>query len=482
MPSSPKLLLIDDDAGITASLRQVFGEEGYAVTVAVRGDEGLRVAGEQAFDVVLTDVRLPGLDGLEVVTRLHRSQPRLPIIVMTAHGTTDTAIEATKRGAYDYLLKPFEIPELLDILGRAVRSHRLMAAPVSLGGEPTPGKDTIIGSSRPMQAIFKEIGRVAARPVPVLIRGETGTGKELVARAIYQYSDRAAQPFIAINCAAIPATLLESELFGHERGSFTGAEQRRIGRFEQAHGGTLFLDEIGDLSADTQVKLLRVLQEGTIQRVGGKETIPVDVRVLAATHRDLETAVATKAFREDLLYRLNVVTLTLPPLARRPEDIPELVAYFLRRYGHELGVEEPAIQPDALEALARHAWPGNVRELENTVRRALLLSRGYPIGADTAAAAIVPVAATATEAAAGLPLPEQIAAWLAAAREGKMTDVHRRTVAGAERILFAQALALAGGNLTRVAEWLGISRVTLREKLTAVGLRGRTADDGVREG
>jgi nitrogen regulation protein NR(I) len=472
MNTFPKLLLIDDDAGITASLRQVFSGESYMVTVAARGDEGLRVASEHSFDVVLTDVRLPGMDGLELVTRLHRAQPHLPIIVMTAHGTTDTAIEATKRGAYDYLLKPFEIPELLEILNRAVRSHRLMAAPVSLGDEPALDRDAIIGSSRPMQAIFKEIGRIAARPVPVLIRGETGTGKELIARAIYQYSDRASQPFIAINCAAIPATLLESELFGHERGAFTGAEQRRIGRFEQAHGGTLFLDEIGDLSADTQVKLLRVLQEHTIQRVGGKESVPVDVRVLAATHRDLEAAVATKSFREDLLYRLNVVTLALPPLAQRPEDILALVTYFLRRHGHELGVEEPAIQPDALTALARHTWPGNVRELENTVRRALLLSRGYPIGADTVAAAIAPATPSAPAPDLGLPLPEQIAQWLEEARNGKVTDVYRRTITSAERTLLTQALAL-GGNLTRVAEWLGISRVTLREKLTAAGLRNR---------
>lgn len=466
-----RLLLIEDDAVAADSLRQVFCEEGYAVTVAARGDEGLRLATESDFEVVLSDVRMPGLDGLELVRRLHHSNPRLPVILMTAHGTTDVAIEATKRGAYDYLLKPFDMPELLETVEKAVRSHRLTAGPVALGGE-VPVADAIIGSSRAMQAIFKEIGRVAARPVPVLIQGATGTGKELIARAIFQHSDRAQGPFIAVNCAAIPETLLESELFGHERGAFTGAEARRIGRFEQAHGGTLFLDEIGDMTPGTQVKLLRVLQEKAIQRVGGKDLIPVDVRILAATHRDLETAVAAHQFREDLLYRLNVVTLSLPPLEHRREDIPALVSYFLHRYGAELGVPDPAIQPEALEALRQRAWPGNVRELENTVRKALLLSRGYPIDAGIIQSALVPGAssspATGGE---GLPTSQQVGQWLEAARRGELTDVYRRVIERVERELFAQAFALAEGNLTRAAAWLGITRLTLREKLTSFGLR-----------
>jgi nitrogen regulation protein NR(I) len=472
MKEGSRLLLIEDDAVAAASLRQVFCEEGYAVTVASRGDEGLRLAAEGDFEAVLSDVRMPGLDGLELVSRLHRSHPRLPVILMTAHGTTDVAIEATKRGAYDYLLKPFDMPELLEAVEKAVRSHRLSAGPVALGSEVPAGKDAIIGSSRAMQAIFKEIGRVAARPVPVLIRGATGTGKELIARAIFQHSDRAQGPFIAVNCAAIPETLLESELFGHERGAFTGAEARRIGRFEQAHGGTLFLDEIGDMAPGTQVKLLRVLQEKAIQRVGGKDLIPVDVRVLAATHRDLEAAVAAHQFREDLLYRLNVVTLTLPSLEQRPEDIPALVSYFLHRHGADLGVEEPAIRPEALELLGRHTWPGNVRELENTVRKALLLSRGYAIDAGMIQSALAPgaspAAATGGE---GLPSAQQIGQLLEAARRGELSDVHRRVIERVERELLAQAMALAEGNLTRAAAWLGITRLTLREKLAAFGLR-----------
>jgi nitrogen regulation protein NR(I) len=461
-----RLLLIEDDEVAAASLGQVLSEEGYAVKVAGRGDAGLRLAVDGGYDVILTDLRMPGIDGLELVARLHRSHPRLPVILMTAHGTTDTAIEATKRGAYDYLLKPFDMPELLEAVEKAVRSHRLTAGPVVLGSEASSGKDAIIGASRSMQAIFKEIGRIAARPVPVLIRGETGTGKELIARAIFQHSGRGEKPFIAVNCAAIPETLLESELFGHERGAFTGADARRIGRFEQADGGTLFLDEIGDMTPGTQVKLLRVLQEKTIQRVGGNEPIAVDVRILAATHRDLEAAVATKEFREDLLYRLNVVTLTLPSLEHRPEDIPALTTYFLHRHGTDLGVPDPAIRAEALELLQRRAWPGNVRELENTVRKALLLSRGYPIDAEIIQQAVAPAADDAA-----LPLAQQVSRLLDAAKRGEHGDVHRRVLEWAERELFAQALALADGNLTRAAAWLGITRFTLREKLAAFGLR-----------
>ena len=279
---------------------------------------------------------------------------------MTAHGTTETAIEATKRGACDYLLKPFEADELLDMVASAVASSRLMSDPVDMG-EGKPENSAIIGNSRAMQAIYKEIGRVAATPATVLIRGATGTGKELIARAIYQHSRRADKPFIAVNCAAIPDTLLESELFGHERGAFTGAQGRRIGRFEQASGGTLFLDEIGDLNPNTQGKLLRVLQEGCIQRLGSEADISVDVRVLAATHRDLDAAIKEGEFREDLMHRLSVVSIILPQLDQRTEDIPSLAKYFIQRYGKDRGVEAPSVQQEALTFLQNQKWPGNVR-------------------------------------------------------------------------------------------------------------------------
>src|SRR5207247_4647240 len=337
--------------------------------------------GATAFDVVLTDLRLPGLGGLELVRLLHDVQPRLPIILMTAHGTIETAIEATKLGAYDYLQKPFEMEHLLALLQKAVHASRLMRERVDLGDAPA-SRTALVGASRAMQEVCKEIGRVAAKPVTVLVRGETGTGKELVARALYQYSDRANAPFVAVNCAAIPETLLESELFGHERGAFTGADMRGIGRFEQANGGTLFLDEIGDLSLSTQAKLLRVLQEKCIQRLGGKETISVNVRVIAATHRDLETAIKEKLFREDLFYRLSVVIIAVPSLRLRPEDIPILVKYFIQRYSVELGIPQASIQAEAVQLLQSQTWPGNVRELENVVRQTWLLARGYVIGAE----------------------------------------------------------------------------------------------------
>src|SRR5438045_3929191 len=304
MKSRPKILLIEDDSSIVGGLKKELQAEGYEVAVATRGDNGLAQAKAQPFDVVITDLKMPGLSGLELVEQLHASKPKLPIILMTAFGTTETAIEATKLGAYDYLLKPFDMAELLDLIAKAAACNRLMSEPVVIGGGAISAgvrsdQSAIIGESRAMQAVYKEIGRVAATAVTVLIRGETGTGKELVARAIYQHSSRAAQPFIAVTCAAIPETLLESELFGHERGAFTGAHARRIGRFEQANYGTLLLDEIGDLSLSTQVKLLRVLEEKYIQRVGGNEKIPVDVRVVAATHRDLESAMKERQFRED---------------------------------------------------------------------------------------------------------------------------------------------------------------------------------------
>jgi DNA-binding NtrC family response regulator len=385
---------------------------------------------------------------------------------MTAHGTTETAIEATKLGAFDYVLKPFEMPHLLDIISNAVAASRLMSDVVGIGAAQA-ARSAIVGNSRVMQELYKEIGRVAATPVTVLIRGETGSGKELVARAIYHHGDRATGPFIAVNCAAVPETLLESELFGHERGAFTGADARRIGRFEQATGGTLFLDEIGDMTPGTQAKLLRVLQERCIQRVGGKEQIPVDVRILAATHRDLEAAITAKEFREDLFFRLSVVTIRLPALSHRTEDIPELVNFFLQRYGAELGIASPAIQPEAISLLQAQPWPGNVRQLENVIRQGLLLSRGYPISREH----IQHVLAKAHTggASSSHTVASYIAELLAEAQRGDSGDLRARVMEEIERELFAQAIQLAEGNQARAARWLGVTRLTLREKLLHFG-------------
>ena len=476
MTSTPRLLLIEDDCSLAAALDSVLTAEGYHVTTSSRGDTGCELAVKEEFAVVLTDLRLPGLGGLDVVRRLHGAQPARPIILMTAHGTTETAIEATKLGAYDYLLKPFEMEELIDLISRAVTSSRQASSRVELGGGPG-AKEAIIGQSRAMQAIYKEIGRIAARPVTVLIRGETGTGKELIARALHQHSDRSRGPFVAVNCAAIPETLLESELFGHERGAFTGAVERRIGRFEQAAGGTLFLDEIGEMGASTQAKLLRVLQERVIQRVGGRETIPVDVRLLAATHVNLEAAIATKDFREDLFYRLNQVTVSLPPLRERPEDLAALISHFLRKHGETMGVPIPTALPEAVELLRSHHWPGNVRELENAVRQALLLSRGYPLNAGHVREVLLKMGKpTGGEHSA---LDKLVTETLQAAQRGEVEDAYSVLIQLVERELFTQAIRLAEGNQAKAARWLGISRVTMREKLRQFGLKdAREPDSG----
>lgn len=466
---SPKnhLLLIEDDPSLAAALATVLSAEGFSVEIARRGDDGCRRAAQEAFDVILTDLRLPGLGGLEVIRRLHVQQPGTPILLMTAHGTTETAIEAMKEGAFDYLLKPFEMEDLIAATTRALASRRLRpngAAPTV----PSPVPSALIGNSRPMQEVYKEIGRVATKPVTVLIRGETGTGKELIARALYAHGDRSRGPFIAVNCAAIPETLLESELFGHERGAFTGAIERRIGRFEQADHGTLFLDEIGEMGASTQAKLLRVLQERSFQRIGGRDPIPLDVRIIAATHVDLEAAILAKTFREDLFYRLNQVSLFLPPLRDRPEDIPLLALHFAHKHGESLGFKSPAIHPDAVRVLCDHPWPGNVRELENVVRQALLRTGGYPI-------ADIDVREVLSKATRNAMTPEtlqgMVTETLASAERGEISNVYDRLVGLLDFEVLSQAMVRAGGNQAQAARWLGISRVTLREKLRIHGLK-----------
>jgi len=474
MKAPAKILLIEDDLSIASALRHVLSQEGHQLDAEERGDSGLKRAQEGQFDLVITDLRLPGLNGLDLVRQLHGAKPRLPIILVTAHGTTETAIEATKYGAYDYLLKPFEMTELLDLVRKAVASSRLMSDPVQWG-EGDPRHDAIIGNSRAMQAIYKEIGRIANKPVTVLIRGETGTGKELIARAIYQHGNRAEAPFVAVNCAAIPENLLESELFGHERGAFTGADARRIGRFEQAQHGTVFLDEIGDLSPGTQVKLLRALQERTLQRVGGKETIAIDVRIIAATHRDLERAMLQKQFREDLFYRLSVAVIQVPPLRERAEDVPDLARYFLRKHGPDFGVADPSILPEAVQFLQVQPWPGNVRELENVVRKALLLAQGFTITAEHIRS-IMTARGPSLVAGSQQSLREQAAELLACAQRGEVADPHARLLDAAEREIFSQAIQLAKGNQAKAARWLGVSRLTMREKLTQFGIHPSQED------
>ena len=476
MNFAARILLIEDDASLASNLCDVLTEDGFEVTVCNRGDEGLSRASNEEHDVVLTDLRLPGLGGLELVRQVHDTQPRLPVVLMTAHGTIETAIEATKLGAYDYLQKPFEMRALITVLQRAADAGRLMREPVTLPDASAAGRTALVGNSRAMQEVYKEIGRIAARPITVLIRGETGTGKELIARAVYQHSTRAKAPFIAINCAAIPENLLESELFGHERGAFTGADQRRIGRFEQANRGTLFLDEIGDLPVNTQVKLLRVLQQQTFQRVGGTEVISVDVRVIAATHRNLEGMIRQGKFREDLFHRLNVVCLQLPPLRERRQDIPLLIQHFLTKFAGDFGIANPTISSEALAILQAHSWPGNVRELENMTCRLLLAARGLSIDADAVRETLAVPHAESTPA--GVSFTAYASDLLARASKGELQDAHARMLAEAEREVLTQAITLAEGNQAKAARWLGLARLTLREKLKHLGLHpgGAEAD------
>jgi nitrogen regulation protein NR(I) len=471
-----RICLIDDDASAREALGRVLIGEGYEVIGYSDGESGLAAALEEDFDCVLTDLRMPGVTGIELIDTLSKELPNLPVVLMTAHGTTETAIESTRRGAFDYLLKPFEMEELLSVVTRAARAGKRSHEKVALGAESSR-EMALIGQSRAMQGVYKEIGRLAGKPVSIMILGETGTGKELVARALWQHGDRQGKAFVAVNCAAIPANLLESELFGHERGAFTGADSRRIGRFEQADGGTLFLDEIGDLSLETQAKLLRVLQERVIARVGGRESIPVDVRVLAATHRDLHVLLAEGKFREDLWYRLNVAVIALPPLRERCEDIPALVRCFVSRHGPDLG-GVAAVQPAALKFLSAQPWAGNVRELENAVKRMLLVAHGYAITVDLARTALMqgPSFGAAAEMA-GRTLSALCEEALTNARRDPGLGAITTVLSAVEHELLAQAHALTSGNITQMAQLLGWSRLTVREKLKLHGLRHKSAGE-----
>src|SRR6266568_693039 len=373
-----KLLLIDDEADVQYSFQRTFDSPEIELTTASSGEEGLKLVPKLKPDLVIMDVRMGGITGLETLRRIRQMDSKLLVILMTAYGTTQTAIEAMKLGAYDYLLKPFDVPRLKEIVGNALKAARDMKQVVSY--QPLLEKEDyelgIVGRTEPMQQVFKLIGQLAASDATALLTGESGTGKELVARAIYHHGQRSQQPFSAVNCAAIPEQLLESELFGHERGAFTGATLQRIGKFEQCNGGTLFLDEIGDMTPATQTKILRVLQSGTFERVGGNQPLKVDVRIIAATNKALEQAVAARQFREDLFYRLNVVRIQIPPLRERREDIRLLVNYFLKKFARDQHHNPKSITSAVIKALEQYHWPGNVRELENVIRRALVVAKG----------------------------------------------------------------------------------------------------------
>ncbi|MFH1083377.1 MAG: sigma-54 dependent transcriptional regulator [Pseudomonadota bacterium] len=469
------ILIIDDDDQLRISFEKLLTEEGYTIQCAPSGEAGLRLIRAQVPDLVILDMRLPGINGLETFQAIHKIEPKLPVIMMTAFGTTETAIEATKMGAFDYILKPFEIPDMLENINQALEAGRFMRSPVGMNATPDDASgDAIIGRSRPMQDVYKAIGRVSPTNATVLIRGESGTGKELVARAVYQHSTRANKPFIVINCVAIPENLLESELFGYEKGAFTGASHRRVGKIEQASGGTVFLDEIGDMPSSIQAKILRLLQERSIERLGGRETVPVDVRIIAATNRDLEAALSGGRFREDLYYRLKVVTIWLPPLRERIEDIPQLTNYFLSRCAAEVGIDNPGIMKEAIATLKSHSWPGNVREIYNIIQKALIFNRGAPVSAEDLAQAISDRGQGAiNDNESG---DEAIRRWARDALNSKTTDnIFDACVDRFASLLISEALTVTGGNRSRAAKLLGLSRPTLHSKIEKYRLKFETS-------
>lgn len=465
------ILLVDDDDQLRDSFFNLLSMEGHEVRAAASGEAALSLAGEMLPDAVIMDVRMPGMDGLATLKQLRLREPRLPVIIMTAYSTTESAIEAIKLGAFDYILKPFDIPNVLSLLDKALEAGRVMREQVALSVDDDHSKDALVGTSEAMHKLYKAIGRVAPTDALVLLRGESGTGKELVARALYQYSARSALPFSIINCVAIPDTLLESELFGYERGAFTGASSRRVGKIEQASGGTVFLDEIGDIPLSLQAKLLRLLQEKQIERLGGRDPIDVDVRIIAATNRDLEEAVSEGRFREDLYYRLNVVTLNLPPLRERREDIPLLSRHFTKRFSREMECPVPELSEEALERLSHHTWPGNVRELANLIRNILIFNQGAPVsGAEVTRA--FDMGGQATVAGSAVPggnetVTEYVRQYLRRKPGERFFDGIMDEIGG---IVIREALTLCGGNRSQTARMLGLSRPTLLAKIEKYGI------------
>jgi len=455
-----RILVVDDEADVAYSFQRVLAEEPVEVVGVTSGLEGLKRLKKEPYDLVLLDVRIGTEHGIEIFRQIRKEHPKQLVIVMTAHGTAQTAIEAMKLGAFDYILKPFDVPELLSILRRALQTAASMRELVptdgkSSGEEKSPG---LIGASPAMQKIYKLVGQVARSDAAVLLIGESGTGKELVARAIYANSSRAARPYVAINCAAIPDALLESELFGHERGAFTGALSQRIGKFERADGGTIFLDEIGDMPLALQAKLLRVLQNGEFQRVGGDQTLRTQVRVIAATNRDLAIMVKEKSFREDLFYRINVVQIQLPPLRDRPEDVLPLAEHFLKRAEKERGLKFSAASKKALQGWS---WPGNVRELENVVSRAVVCAAAESIEPGDLPPEILGQGVGGMTPGDWWKKVEEVA--------GKGGDL----LAAGEKLLVERALKDAGGNVKRASEILGVTRAALRTRVDRYGLAGQ---------
>ncbi len=471
------LLVIDDEALILETIQLAFPD--YDVTVCANAQQGIDAFLKATPDVVLCDIRLPDMSGMELFEKLHRVEAKVPIILMTGYGTSDTAIEATLRGAFEYVLKPLDPDTLIPIVEDAAATSRLMRVPTviptdqSHDGPRDDSADVLIGQCPAMQDVYRSIGRVARQDVTVLILGESGTGKEVIARAIYHYSARSEGRFQAINCAAIPEQLLESELFGHEQGAFTGADRKRIGKFELCSDGTLFLDEIGDMSPMMQTKILRVLQDQTFERVGGNETIRTNARLIAATNRDLNRAIQEKEFRSDLYYRLNDYAIHLPPLRERGDDIRLLTNHFLRRFVRELGKSITDVAPEAMDRLMRYRWPGNVRELQSVLRHALLEATGPLIVPANLPDFVHEGSSTSTAAeseSAANPQSPNFGELARARLEAGSNDIHRELISIVEQQIFREVLNQTDGNLTQAARRLGITRTTLRARLETLGM------------
>ena len=468
-----RILIVDDDEGLIHFLGRFFSRMDKDVSSCTDGPSALKTISEEQFDLILIDYKMPGLNGLDTLKEIRNLQVKTPVVIMTAYGTTETAIEAMKLGAYDYLLKPFDRDELKQVATDALEVNRLMkevvSLPANLSTAPAApdNKVRIVGSHKKMQEVYKLIGQVAEKNVTILITGESGTGKELVAKAIYHHSKRKNGPFLTINCAAIPDTLFESELFGYERGAFTGAERTHIGKFERCDGGTIFFDEIGDMSLSMQAKVLRVLQEGEFERLGGSESIKVDVRVLAATNKNLARAVETGEFREDLFWRLKIISIALPPLRDRAEDIPELAEYFLGRFKEEYRKSVRNLSETSLEKLRSHSWPGNVRELENCMKRAMLLCSGDVIQEEHIKLE------TEKEESFAPRNHEELINHLRDKLDDLIPDIlrlsdrkaHANIIELVEEMLISRALKECGNNQVKAARMLGISRNTLRHRI-----------------
>jgi DNA-binding NtrC family response regulator len=457
-----RVLVVDDEKAMVLALKGLLSREGYEVETAGGGAEAVERIERGRYHVVITDLSMNGVGGMQVLEHARRVDPDTAVIMITAYGSEKVAVQAMKSGAADYIPKPFDNDEIRLVVARALertrlaRENRLLLDRV----QREYGFENLIGAGEAMQRVFAAIQKVAETDLTVLVRGESGTGKELVAQALHQRSRRRDRPFVAVNCAAISAELVESELFGHEKGAFTGADARREGRFEAADGGTIFLDEIGDMAPATQAKVLRVIQQRSFERVGGRDAIEVDVRIVAATHCNLEQAVARGAFREDLYYRLRVIELVLPPLRERREDVPALALRFLEQVNERHGRSGPRLSERALAALARHAWPGNVRELRNAIEQAAVLADGDAIGEedlrlDGAPANALPAARAAASELAGLPFAE----------------AKRRAVERFERAFLLDALRASGGNISRAADAVGMVRQSLQQKIRDLGLR-----------